>query len=170
MTNDGSDSPPASLERQYFADMHSLKRRLASRTGSREAAEDLLHDLWLHLNGRSGDAVAAPAAHLRRVADNLAVDQARWQARRLPAAEIDALLEVTDNRPSVEDMLVARDDARVLAAALNELPERRGAIFVAARFGSERYAVIAERFGTSTRTVENEVRRTLDHVVRRLNR
>ncbi|MEM8761416.1 MAG: sigma factor-like helix-turn-helix DNA-binding protein, partial [Pseudomonadota bacterium] len=82
----------------------------------------------------------------------------------------DALLDVADESPTAERSVIARDEMRVVTAAILELPRRRRDIFIAARLTGERYASIAVRYGITTRTVENEVRRALDHCAARLGR
>lgn len=173
MAEDPSQPAILILDARYLQDMPRLKRRLVSRTGSIETAEDLLHDIWLRLRGRAGDAngrsIRSPGAYLSRIADNLALDDARARARRLRASEVEQLLEPLDERPTAERVVIARDEMRAVTAALAALPERRRAIFVAARLQGERYASIAARHGITTRTVENEVRRVLDHVAAQLD-
>lgn len=105
-----------------------------------------------------------------RAADNLALDERRRRARYLLPAEADALTQLADESPTAEECIIARDELRVVIAAIADLPERRREIFLAARFSNECYASIAARYGVTTRTIENEVRRTLDHCADRLDR
>ncbi|MEM0944799.1 MAG: RNA polymerase sigma factor [Pseudomonadota bacterium] len=157
------------LELDFLEDMERLRRRLSYRTGSKEAGEDLLHDIWLRLRGRRGGEIRDPQPYLSRMADNLAIDELRRRQRRLPAAEVEQILELPDDAPSVEQTLSARDELRIVLSALADLPERRRQIFVAARLHGERYASIAARHRITTRTVENEMRRTLDFLADRLS-
>lgn len=170
LANDHSAGAVYPSDRVFLCEMAWLKRRLRYRTGSAELAEDLLHDVWVRLTVRSSTPLAAPRAYLTRIADNLAVDEARRHARRLCPAEADALLDVADESPTAERSVIARDEMRVVTAAILELPRRRRDIFIAARLSGERYASIAARYGVTTRTVENEVRRALDHCAARLGR
>ncbi|HEY0182519.1 MAG TPA: sigma-70 region 4 domain-containing protein, partial [Rhodopila sp.] len=64
----------------------------------------------------------------------------------------------------------SRLEVEALAAALRTLPERRRAIFLAARVEELPHHVIADRFGTSARTVANEIQRALDHCARCLEK
>ncbi|MEM7529503.1 MAG: sigma-70 family RNA polymerase sigma factor [Pseudomonadota bacterium] len=159
-----------SFDNSFLGEMSRLRRRLLWRTGSVEAAEDLLHDLWLRLKACSATDVAAPRAYMLRAADNLALDERRRRARYLLPAEADALTQLADESPTAEECIIARDELRVVIAAIADLPERRREIFLAARFSNECYASIAARYGVTTRTIENEVRRTLDHCADRLDR
>lgn len=169
MIKSGVTERESPLESSFLQNMDRLRRRLIYRTGSAETGEDLLHEIWFRLRRQTIGDVQNPGSYLLRIADNLVVDELRSRARRLHVAEIDQVLRIPDDAPSAEEALRARDDLRLIAKSLSELPERRREIFVAARFRGDRYATIAARFGISTRTVENEVRRTLDYFAARLD-
>lgn len=149
-----------------------LTRFLARRLGNSAAAEDLTQEAWLRLaGGGSAAAIADPRAYLFRIAANLAVDHQRSEARRpLAVAEIDALLDVPDDAPDAAAVAVARDELVALQRALDELPLRRRAIFLAARLGAQTHREIADRHGISTRAVEINVQRALEHCARRLEK
>ncbi|MDJ0930595.1 sigma factor-like helix-turn-helix DNA-binding protein [Breoghania sp.] len=51
---------------------------------------------------------------------------------------------------------------------MNELPERRRAMLVAARIGNRRHSEIAAEHGVSVRTVEMKIRNVLDFCRHRL--
>ncbi|MEM7058586.1 MAG: RNA polymerase sigma factor [Pseudomonadota bacterium] len=163
MPKDQITSALQDLHACFLREMPRLKRQLTFRTGSIDTAEDLLHDLWLRLRRQSKNVVENPRAYLSRIADNLAIDEARFRARRQGSTDVNTLRDLPDDRSSTEQAIIARDKMRRVAAALSDMPERRRVIFLAARLSGERYASIADRFGISTRTVENEVRRALDH-------
>lgn len=156
------------LNARFIEEMPRLKRRLIFRTGSRDIAEDLLHDVWVRFSGHSTCAVRNPAAYLSRIADNLATDNARYRSRRLSAKEVDDLLDVPDDRPTTERILIGREQVQNLVDAMDDLPERQRSIFIAARLRGERYELIARRHSITVRTVENEVRRALDFFSARL--
>ncbi|MEM8793727.1 MAG: RNA polymerase sigma factor [Pseudomonadota bacterium] len=160
--------PVRPLDSSFLEHMDRLRQRLIYRTGSTETGEDLLHDVWFRLCGKSGGDVQNPGPYLSRIADNLAIDALRYRERRLETAEIDQVLRIPDDAPSAERAFDAREELNLVTKALSELPARRREIFLAARIREERYAKIAARYRISTRTVENEVRRTLDHLAARL--
>jgi len=149
-----------------------LTRFLARRLGNSAAAEDLTQEAWLRLaGGGSVAAIADPRAYLFRIAANLAVDHQRSEARRpLAGAEINALLDVPDDAPDAAAVAVARDELVALQRALDELPLRRRAIFLAARLGAQTHREIADRHGISTRAVEINVQRALEHCAQRLEK
>lgn len=148
-----------------------LTRFLARRLGSRDTAEDLTQEAWLRASGGGASAVVNPRAYLFRIAANLAVDHQRREARQpLAAAEIDALLDVPDDAPDAAAVAAARDELIMLQRALDELPPRRRAIFLAARLGAQTHREIADRHGISTRAVEINVQRALEHCAQRLEK
>lgn len=149
-----------------------LTRFLARRLGNSAAAEDLTQEAWLRIAGGGSVAVIAdPRAYLFRIAANLAVDHQRSEARRpLAVAEIDALLDVPDDAPDAATITAARDELMALQKALGELPPRRRAIFLAARLGAQNHREIADHHGISTRAVEINVQRALEHCAGRLEK
>jgi RNA polymerase sigma-70 factor (ECF subfamily) len=153
----------------FIAERRNLARYLTGRTGCSATAEDLLQDAWFKLNRLSGEPVDNPLAYLRRMAANLAIDDARANARRLlDPVEIELLLEVPDEAPNAEQAISDRQQLQRLAEILEELPERRRELFLAARLEGQPHKALAQRFGVSLRTVELEVRRALDHCALRL--
>ncbi|MEM9780988.1 MAG: RNA polymerase sigma factor [Pseudomonadota bacterium] len=170
MQDDDDATLRGALASFFIAQLPRLRRRLAVRTGSVETAEDLAHDAWLRLHRNAAAALQAPGPYLYRTAENLAIDEARRRSRRLGSAEIEDILSVPAELPEPERAVIARDDLRAVIAAIAELPERRRQVFIAARLRGERYSSIAARHGITTRTVENDVRRALDHCAASLQR
>jgi RNA polymerase sigma factor (sigma-70 family) len=150
---------------------HDLKRILARRLGSVEAASDVLHDTYLRLERFDGMArVTNPQAYLLRMALNAASDHERAEKRVLTAVEIDELWRLGDDAIDPETIAVGRSELAQFKAALSELPPRSQAILLAARVDELPHDVIAERFGISARMVQFELSRALEHCARRLKR
>ena len=154
----------------FIAERRNLVRYLTGRTGCPATADDLVQDAWLKLHHlQAGEPVANPLAYLRRMAANLAIDDARADARRLlEPMEIELLLELPDEAPNAEQTTSDYQQLQRLAEILEELPQRRRELFMAARLEGLPHKALAERFGVSLRTVELEVRRALDHCAIRL--
>jgi DNA-directed RNA polymerase specialized sigma24 family protein len=77
---------------------YDLKRILARRLGSVEAAGDVLHETYLRLERFDGLApVANPRAYLLRMALNAASDHERAEQRALAAVEIEDLWRLGDD-------------------------------------------------------------------------
>jgi RNA polymerase sigma-70 factor (ECF subfamily) len=155
------------LLRTFLTELPALSRLFRRATGSDLTAEDLSQDAWLRLASTQAAELKNPAAYLRRISSNLAVDFARRRSlRQLTVAEVDDILEMPDPTPGPEETLVAKDAMRNLMNALADLPERRRAILIAARLERVPHAKIAEYYGISTRTVEIELRKAIEHCAR----
>jgi RNA polymerase sigma-70 factor (ECF subfamily) len=148
-----------------------LKRRLARRLGSLDAASDVLHETYLRLDRFDGTVTVANAqAYLLRTAMNVASDHERAEKRLLSAVEIDDLWRLAGDVADPETILSMRMELDAFKHALGELPPRSQAILIAARVEELPHEAIAERFGISTRMVQFELRRALEHCARRLQR
>jgi len=146
-----------------------LKRQLARRLGSPDVADDILQEAYLRLQ-RMGDVqfVLHPRTYLFRIALNIAADRRRAESRRLARSEIELLLRLENDELDPERIAEGRSSVRSLVRALEELTPRRRAIFIAARLEGVPYPQIAARFGISTRYLERELKRALDHCRARL--
>jgi RNA polymerase sigma-70 factor (ECF subfamily) len=146
-----------------------LKRQLARRVGSPDIADDVMQEAYLRLQRMDGmQSVAHPKTYLFRIALNIAADQRRSESRRLARSEVELLLRLEQDELDPERVAEARSSMRRLVQALEELTPRRRAIFVAARLEGIPYPEIAARFGISTRYLERELKRALDHCRARL--
>ncbi|GAA0576292.1 sigma-70 family RNA polymerase sigma factor [Caenispirillum bisanense] len=141
-------------------------------------AEDIVQDAFLRLD-RRGDPAAAgsgavkdPAAYLQLVVRNLAIDACRRLGRERAWIDqgdgLDAAAPA--DQPNPEAAAIARDDLRLLEAALAELPERTRVALTMHRFGDHRLADIAAHLGVSVGTAHALVTDGLEHCRRRLGR
>lgn len=160
----------SSLLTCFIAERKSLVHYLTGRTGCAATADDLLQEAWLKLNrSQATEPVNNPMAYLHRMAANLAIDSARADARRLlDPVEIEALLDIADEAPGVEQQTADLQALERLEEILDEMPARRRELFLAARVEGQPHKQLAERFGISVRTVELEVHRALDYCAERL--
>lgn len=134
----------------------------------RAGAEDVVQEAWLRFSAASdGDKVVNPVGYLYRIVRNLALDGASRrsvEARR--ATEAGDLLP--SEVPSAEQILYFRDELRVLADALAELPERTQAVFRMYRLEGRTLQVIADHFGISVVRTHQLVKEALMHAAARL--
>ena len=101
--------------------------------GSRAAAEDVVQEVltraWVkapdwqsrHVEGRSGGGGASYAAWLSRVAMNLCIDA----ARKPRTTTLDAAPDAPDPSANADEILLARERAARVRAAVARLPERQ---------------------------------------------
>ena len=155
-------SPHAGLEAVFLENRARLLGFLAAR-GAGDAAEDLLHELWLKISTGERGPVASPLSYLFRAADTLMIDRYRSQRqadkRDRDWSEASSGTEpgVADS-PSVERALIARDEARRVAEALDGLGPRAAAIFRRHRVDGMPQRRVAEEMGVSLSTVESDLR------------
>src|SRR3546814_2072055 len=97
------------------------------------------------------------------MAYNIAANRSRTERRRLTVAEADTLLDLIDEAPGPEHIAAARSDLRFARAALEELPERRRAIFKAAWVENLSSGEIAVRHNLTVRMIQIELKRSEEH-------
>lgn len=126
--------------------------------GSAEAAEDLVHDLFLHLWNTRGprDAVRLTRPYLYVAARNWALKYLRH--RRV----VDVWIERVSREPAPpadtpEDLYLGHELDEAVNRAIAELPARCRAIFVLRRRDQLGYQEIAARAGVSLGTVKSQM-------------
>lgn len=143
-------------EARYLA----LARRL---TGSRDQAEDLVHDAYTRLfRDDSWRAIDHPPAYVLRMIRNLGIQRLR-RAKIVNIASMANLdeLEHADAAPDPFDRMVARHEFRRLLNALRELPARCRDVMILRRFEDLPPREVAKRLGLSLSTMEKRLARGL---------
>ena len=131
--------------------------------GERQAAEDVLHDVYLTVWRRAGafePGRASPITWLATIARNRAIDWRRAQGGRQFAA-VDEIAELPDAAPLASEMLEEQGEARRLHGCLDALEGRQRVAIRAAFFDGVTYAELAERQGVPLGTMKSWVRRGL---------
>ncbi len=135
-----------------------LKRKLALQLGSRELAEDVLHDTYVKLSVREISApVKSPQSFLLRTALNLAIDRFRADQQLLSMEEIDELLAPDPPANDPATAAEAQADLDLVARAMEELPPLRRELLFASRIEGVPQKELARRYGISLRKVELEI-------------
>jgi len=157
------------LEAVFLASREALLRFLRGH-GAGDAAEDLLHELWLRLREARPGPVAQPLAYLYRAANNLMLD--RYRSQRQAAIRDHNWSDATgattpgqSDAPSGERAIAARqelDRAHDVLAALGPRVER---IFRRHRLDGVPQRVLAAEFGVSLSTVESDLRKATKAMV-----
>ena len=152
------------LRLQLVENYDGLVRRLTRRLGSSEFAREALHETFVKLD-RVGETteIRSPADYIFRTAINVANDQRRASSARVSAGEIDALLDIADDRPDPAAEAEARSDVKALMAAMERLPSRPRDVFYRIAVAGCSSKEIAESLGVTTRTVESDFRLALLH-------
>lgn len=156
-------APTPPLEEAYLAQRERLLRFLRAR-GAGDAAEDLLHDLWLRLAAAPDPQAAAGLSYMMRAADRLMID--RYRSERQGALRDKAWAEAQPGMadavapaPGPERELAARQELARVQQAIAELGERPAAILRRHRIDGATQREIASEFGVSLSTVESDLRR-----------
>jgi RNA polymerase sigma-70 factor (ECF subfamily) len=129
----------------------------------REESEDVLQDVYVTIWRRADrfdPARASVTTWLSTIARNRAIDRLRARgplARSQPVED----LEIADEAPGAEALLVASDDAARLDACLGELDARTQAAIRTAFLEGVTYEALARRMDTPLGTVKSWIRRGL---------
>jgi RNA polymerase sigma factor (sigma-70 family) len=149
------------LEAVFLANRDKLLRFIRSLGAS--DAEDLLHELWLRINSAPAGPVAAPLPYLYRAANNLMLDRHRsaTQATAREGAWSGATVDGAgrSEEPGADRILIAREQARSVDAALHSVGERAARIFRRHRLDGVEQRVVAAELGVSLSTVEADLRK-----------
>lgn len=147
------------LYRQTSAKLFGVCLRvLKDRGDAEEALQEVFVKIWTKAD-RFAVSDLSPISWLVAIARNHAIDRIR--ARRKPAAEIDAALDVADPAPGPEAMVVAGGEAERIHHCLDELEKDRAAAVRGAYLNGESYAELAERHGVPLNTMRTWLRRSL---------
>jgi RNA polymerase sigma factor (sigma-70 family) len=135
-----------------------LRRRLAGRLGSTELANEALHDTYVRLHRTEiPDEVHNPRSYLMTMALNIASNTARSESKHLSAAEIETLIDIPDESPDPAREAEARSELAAVQNALQDLPERRRAIFRRFWIENATYKELALEYNVSERTIRHEL-------------
>lgn len=155
---------PGGLEAAFLAHRQELLRFLRAR-GAGDAAEDLLHDVWLKVAGpqaRTGP-VAAPLGYLYRVANTVMIDRYR-SIRQATQREHDWVETASggdpaiSQAPSAERVLLGREQLERVSRSLEALGPRVAGVLRRHRIDGIAQRQVAEEFGISLSTVESDLR------------
>ena len=131
--------------------------------GDRQAAEDVLSDVYLTIWKRAGafePGRASPISWLATIARNRAIDWRR-SAGRTPPARVEDISELADDRASAEDVMLVDERAAQLHGCLDQLEQRQRDAIRTAFFDGLTYAELATRDAVPLGTMKSWVRRGL---------
>ncbi len=150
------------LVREHYGRLCGFAHRLV---GSREVAEDVVHDVLLHIwRDRERFEFRDPLAYLYRSVRNRVISDRRRQTGRgrlLAEASEGGTIPLHGRHDSEDpsEVVEGEDLASAAARAVDALPERCRLIFTMRREQGLSYAEIAQALDLSVKTVENQMTR-----------
>lgn len=136
----------------------------------RAGAEDVVQEAWLRFSAAADSGqIVNPVSYLYRIVRNLALDGARRRSVEGPKESGPEMESVPSDAPSAERVLFYRDELRVIADALSELPERTRTAFTMYRLEGRTLQQIADHLGVSVVRTHQLVKEAILHAARRLD-
>lgn len=151
------------LEAALSDNAPALRRFLRARTGDRDVAEELLQELWIRCRTSKPVSVDSARAYLFRMANNLVLDRAKSERRRLVRDGAWAMLreiesQVKDADPGRPDAAMMTDDpVDRLVAAITRLPPGAAMAFRLNKLEGLKQDDVAARMGISRSGVEKHI-------------
>ncbi len=139
-----------------------ILRFLSARRVSAGEAEDLVQELFVKLETHPTGPVTDMRAYLFRMADNLLLDHRRSAGRRTSREEawMDAHFgSEADDRPTAEQMTIARQNLEIVSQALAQLPARTVDVFRRFRVDAIPQKQIAADLGISVSAIEKHLQK-----------
>lgn len=131
--------------------------------GERQAAEDVLQEVYLTIWKRAGGyepGRASPVTWLATIARNRAIDWRRAQGKRTMTT-IDDAMPLPDDRPIASDIMLSAEADRRLHLCLDQLEDKQRLAIRTAFFDGVTYAELATRLGVPLGTMKSWMRRGL---------
>lgn len=147
----------------YREHHHWLFAMLCRRISCTSTAEDLSHDVFVRLLGKSYfPQLDEPRAYLARIAHGLLIDGHRRKAVEKSWLEYIAN-QPNEHAPSAEEHIIIIDALARIDVLLENLPPRVSKIFLMSRIEGIGYAEIANQLDVSLSTVQKEMTKALRH-------
>jgi RNA polymerase sigma factor (sigma-70 family) len=134
-------------------------------------AEDVVQEAWLRLAARSGkgEEITNTLSYLYSITRNLALDWVRRATREVAEApDSPTWWPLAAQAPSAEDVLLHRDEFRLVMEAISKLPERTQMAFRMYKLEERTLQEIADFLNVSVSRAHQMVREGLVCATRRL--
>ncbi len=163
--------PSAETVTLYLENRDELLKYAARIVRDRASAEDIVQEAWVRFSDRlqQGGEVSQPLNYLYTIVRNLALNLVRRAA--LQGKVVVAVPEVENvvhDAPSAEQVLYYKDELRVMAGAIAELPERTQIAFRMYKIEGRPLHEIAARLDISVPRAHQLVKEAGLHAARRL--
>jgi len=156
-----------SLFLAYRSEIHSY---LVQQLQDIDLAADLTQETFLRFAQQpAGTAILQDTAYLYRTARNLAIDHMRMRLRqRTQTAPNEALTEIPEDRPSLEEAIDAKERLAMLQDLVEELPPSTRQILILIRIEGKSYAETAALMDLSVSAVQKRMNHALRFLAGRL--
>jgi len=158
----------------YVAHRGELVKYANGIVGDRAQAEDVVQEAYIRFSAAGGEQrqrapIVNPVGYLYRIVRNLAFDWVRRASAEATSPQSEQIERVANDAPTAEDVLFYRDELRVVAEALAELPERTRIAFNMVRLEGRTLQQVADRLGISVVRAHQLVREAVLHGSRKLD-
>ncbi|MFN3809007.1 MAG: RNA polymerase sigma factor [Roseateles asaccharophilus] len=134
-----------------------VRDALRRRGSTNQDAEDIVQEAWVRLASyERHQVVEKPEAFLMQTALNLAIDEHREAVNHGVQVTLEEV-DLADESPPVESVVLARERMARLNQCLGRLSEKNRQIFLAHRLDGLTYREIADHHGLSISTVEKHI-------------
>lgn len=157
------------LERVYRIHRQALFALALSITGSKDSAEDAVHDAFVRLCSGTVIEIEELVPYVFAAVRNSAIDVGRRQARSETTVSLfDLGLSAEPSNQDGEEAALRSEEDRLLREAVDSLEPMLREIVIMRAFAELRMADIAEITNTPIKTVETRYRRALQTLEERL--
>lgn len=137
--------------------------------GSRDEAEDIVHDAYLRFVPDDGEKDLPPKTYLFRIVRNLSFNKRTRRKRENTVPEHDIPWWALPQQPATpEDDALLSENVNSVMQALDQMPESLRSVLQLYRFDGLTLAQVAQRLGVSTATAHRMLREAMDIVRKRI--
>lgn len=144
-----------SIASLYAEEQNRLKRMLVGKGMSAQSAADAVQEAFIRLLRSPGNDIRDLKSYVQRTAETVAIDVHRVERRAAAVIDPNALIDdsYADPQPLADALMISREEALALNAALLELPARCREVLILHKFEGLSYAEIADQLGIAKNTV-----------------
>lgn len=159
-----------SIASLYAEEQIRLKRMLVGKGMSAQSAADAVQEAFIRLLRSPGNDIRDLKSYVQRTAETVAIDVHRFERRAAAVIDPNALIDdsYADPQPLADALMISREEALALNAALLELPARCREVLILHKFEGLSYAEIADQLGIAKNTVMVHMVKALGYLRSRL--
>ncbi|MGF7154281.1 RNA polymerase sigma factor [Novosphingobium gossypii] len=165
MSEEATEGPNSRLRAVIARRYGYMMSRLSASLGSRDLAQDALHDAFVRLErAQIAQDLREPTSYLLRMATNIAYNRIRRDSRLIGSDEMREILEIPDENQNPESAAQQSSEMKAVEHAMHMLPERRRTILTQAWLDERSTADLAHEHGISVRMVQLEIKAAVEQI------